>query len=51
MKYTIKYFDNQGVEKKLVINALNFGEAVTRCEDRANEIGHGLSAITVTRGE
>ena len=51
MKYKIEYKDNQGVKRELQLKALNFGEAVTRCEDRANEIGHGLSAMTVTRGE
>ena len=51
MKYTIKYIDNQGMEREAEVKASCFTNAVSELEKRANETGHGVSVMTVRRGD
>ena len=50
MKYAIDYIDNQGMKREAEVKASCFTNAVSEVEKNANEVGHGVRAMVVTRG-
>ena len=51
MKYKIDYIDNQGMKREAEVKASCFTNAVSELEKNANEVGHGVSVMTVRRVE